>query len=33
LNDLKNDKSFIDSPNNVAELFKDKQWRMINTFI
>ena len=23
-NDLKNDKSFIDSPNNVAELFKDK---------
>ena len=24
LNDLKNDKSFIDSPNNVAELFKDK---------
>ena len=24
LNDLKNDKSFIDRPNNVAELFKDK---------
>ena len=24
LNDLKNDKSFIDTPNNVAELFKDK---------
>ena len=24
LNDFKNDKSFIDSPNNVAELFKDK---------
>jgi len=24
LNDLKNDKSFIHSPDNVAELFKDK---------
>jgi hypothetical protein len=24
LNDLKNDKSFIDTTNNVAELFKDK---------
>ena len=24
LNDLKNDNSFIDTPNNVAELFKDK---------
>ena len=29
LNDLKKDKSFIDTPNNVAELFKDKKWRMV----
>ena len=28
LNDLKKDKSFIDTPSNVAELFKEKKWKM-----
>ena len=28
LNDLKKDGLFIGEPDNVAELFKDKQWKM-----